>query len=85
MSAYGNLPAYPVPANAPTEGVSRRDWFAAMALSGVITKGLEIMGDRVVSEQERTMMLARKAYAFADAMVQLSEEHTANATADAIQ
>lgn len=81
MSSLSNLPALPVPPNATIEGVNRRDWFAAMASAGIIAKGLEVMGDRVVSEDERTMMLARRAYAFADAMLQLSEEHQAQTTA----
>ena len=75
MSATANLPAFPVPANATIQGVNRRDWFAAMALNGVVTQGLEIMGDRVVSEEERIMMLAVRSYAFADAMLQLSDAH----------
>lgn len=81
MPNPSSQPAFPVPSNAVTMGVTRRDWFAAMALQGVVSKGLDVIGDRVVSEQERYLMMARKAYALADAMVEAGkqEEVAANA------
>lgn len=69
MSAAANRPAFPVPSASIAQGVTARDWFAAMALSGVVAKGLDVIGDRVVSETERNMMMARRAYALADAML----------------
>jgi hypothetical protein len=70
MRDLSNQPAFPVPSGAITSGVSRRDWFAAMALQGVVSKGLEVMGDRVVTEQERHLMMARRAFSLADAMLE---------------
>ena len=72
MSA-GNLPAFPVPNEAMTNGLSRRDWFAGMALSGVVAKGLDVIGDRVMSEDDRIRMQAQRAFAFADAMLEFAE------------
>ena len=63
-------PAFPVPQGATALGVTQRDWFAACALQGVVAKGLDVIGDRVVSESERNLLLAERAYALADAMVQ---------------
>ena len=65
---------FPVAATAIEEGVRLRDWLAAMALPGIMSKGLEVFGDRVVSESERDLMMARHAYAMADAMLIASTE-----------
>lgn len=84
MSQLGDRPAFPVPASATAKGVSVRDWFAGMALQGVVAKGLDVIGDRVVSDSERNLMIARRAYALADAMIIVVEtEMTAAATAAA--
>ncbi|MCA9168611.1 MAG: hypothetical protein KDB23_13140 [Planctomycetales bacterium] len=69
MPTAADRAAFPLPANATQQGVTVRDWFAAMALQGLVAKGLEVMGDRVVSEQERNLIMARRAYALADAML----------------
>ena len=79
MSVAGSVPAFPVPPSAASPGVTRRDWFAAMALQGVVAKGLDVIGDRVVSEDERNLMMARRAYALADSMLQASGEAAVNA------
>lgn len=74
MSDLGSRPAFPVSASSVENGVSVRDWFAAVALQGVAAKGLEVMGDRVVSEDERNMMVAERAYALADAMLHVGRK-----------
>ncbi len=74
MSALGDRPAFPVTASAIEHGVTVRDWLAAMALQGVVSKGLDVIGDRMVSESERNMMMARRAYALADAMLAAANE-----------
>lgn len=74
MSEAAKTPAFPVPSGAMTPGVDRRDWFAAMALQGVVAKGLEVMGDRVLSDQDRFEMLAQRAYDLADAMLHISQQ-----------
>lgn len=66
--------AFPVPPAATSRGVTQRDWFAAAAMQGVVTKGLEVIGDRVVSEKDRYLLMARRAYAIADAMLQARSE-----------
>jgi hypothetical protein len=73
MSTFGERPAFPVQATSLEHGITIRDWFAAMALQGVVAKGLDVIGDRVVSEQDRNLMLARRAYGLADAMLSLAE------------
>ena len=77
MLNFGDRPAFPVPSNASQQGVSVRDWLAAIALQGVVTKGLDVIGDRVVTEKERNLMLARHAYGLADAMLTVIEEQAA--------
>jgi hypothetical protein len=74
MSAIGDRPAFPVSATTVQQGVSLRDWLAAMALQGVVAKGLEVIGDRLVGEAERNLMMARRAYSLADAMLQVANE-----------
>jgi hypothetical protein len=76
MSAIADRPAFPVTASAVDHGVSRRDWLAAMALQGVVSKGLDVIGDRMISDSERNEMMARRAYALADAMLAVSSETT---------
>jgi hypothetical protein len=73
MSQDADCPAFPVPSAAIAMGVSRRDWFAAMALQGIVIKGLEVMSDRVVTIFERDLIMAQRAYALADAMVMASD------------
>ena len=76
MFALGDRPAFPVTASAVENGVSLRDWFAAMALQGVVAKGLDVIDDRMVSELERNEMMARRAYALADAMLAVASDTT---------
>jgi hypothetical protein len=52
-----------------------------MALQGLVAKGLEVMGDRVVSEAERNLMMARRAYGLADAMLTVGSERAETAAA----
>jgi hypothetical protein len=74
MSSLGDRPAFPVPSTAVHQGVSVRDWMATMALQGVISKGLDVIGDRLVTESERYLIMARRAYALADAMLKVANE-----------
>ena len=53
----------------PSDTSAQRDWFAAMALQGLAAKGLEVSGDRVLSDEEKADRLAVRAYQLADAMV----------------
>jgi hypothetical protein len=45
-----------------------------MALQGVVAKGLDVIGDRMVTESERNVLMARRAYALADAMLIAGQE-----------
>lgn len=74
MQDQGNSPAFPVPSSSMAKGVSYRDWLATAALQGIVAKGLDVIGDRVVSETERNLIMARKAYGLADAMLQAGQE-----------
>lgn len=67
------IPAFPVPAQAEHMGVTMRDWFAAMAMQGIVSKGLEVQGDRVRSESAKAQEMATRAYRLADAMTILRE------------
>lgn len=82
MLNSSDRPAFPVPSTATHPGVSIRDWFAAQALQGVVAKGLDVIGDRVVSEHDRNLMLARRAYALADAMLTVADTEVAQAQAN---
>lgn len=66
-------PAFPVPSDATHAGVSCRDWFAAVALQGIAARGLEVFGDRVISEDEKNTIMATRAYAMADAMIAVGQ------------
>lgn len=46
-----------------------RDWFAAMAMQGLVAKGLEVRGDRVLSDDEKATEMATRAYRLANAMI----------------
>ena len=76
MSDAGKRPAFPIPSGTIEKGVSVRDWLAVMALQGVVSKGLEVMGDRVLTEEDRNKLMARRAYGLADAMIEISAEET---------
>ena len=69
MQDLSTSPAFPVPSDATHTGVTVRDWFAAIALQGIAAKGLEVFGDRVITEDEKNQIMATRAYKLADAMV----------------
>ena len=58
----GNEPAYPVvgPNRTPADGLTKREWFAGMAMQGIISKSGLSSNDRD---------LAVKAYLMADEMI----------------
>jgi hypothetical protein len=73
-----NTPLYPVPAGSANKGISCYDWIAAVALQALTTKGLDVKADRAMTDEERDLELATRAYKLADAMLRAR----ANAAAD---
>ena len=69
MTDYAQIPAFPVPPSAVHTGVSMRDWFAASALQGIIAKGLEVRGDRALTQDDKDAEMVRRAYNMADQML----------------
>ena len=69
MTDYAQIPAFPVPPSAAYTGISMRDWFAANALQGIIAKGLEVRGDRALSQDDKDAEMVRRAYNLADEML----------------
>ncbi len=69
-----SAPAFPTYSNTRHEGITKRDWFAAMALQGLLAKGLDVVGDRAMSRSEKDNMLAERSYGISDAMVQIAEQ-----------
>jgi hypothetical protein len=64
-----NTPLYPVPAGSANTGISYYDWIAAVALQALTTKGLDVKADRAMTDEERDLELATRAYKLADAMM----------------
>lgn len=76
-------PVFPVPVGATSVGISYYDWLAAVALQGLITRGLEIKADRAMTDEERDFELATRAYRVADAMLRArAKAHAAQAKRD---
>lgn len=73
-----NTPVYPVPVASTNAGISYYDWIAAVALQGLVTRGLEIKADRAMTDEERDFELASRAYRVADAMVRARAKAHAN-------
>lgn len=71
---------YPVPDRAVHVGIQFRDWVAAMALQGLVAKGLEVTGDRFLTQQDKDRELVERAYGLADAMVAKSLEQEVEAS-----
>ena len=71
MFDASQIPAFPVPASAVHQGVSLRDWFAANALQGIIAKGLEVQGDRALTQKDKDMEMVRRAFSLADEMIKM--------------
>lgn len=65
----GNQPLYPTPPGAKNPGISTYDWLAALAMQGLMTRGMEVRGDRAMTEQEKDNEMAQRAYSVADAMM----------------
>ena len=81
MSDATYIPAFPAPSSAAHPGVSLRDWFAANALQGIIAKGLEVRGDKALTQEERDQEMVSRAFGLADQMMakaQLPPGSTAN-------
>ena len=58
-------PAFPTPAhNLTNDGITLRDWFAALAMQGLLTS----------TEESDTGVIARDAYWMADAMLKQREK-----------
>lgn len=64
-----HAPLFPVPPGSASPGISYHDWLAAVALQAFTTKGLEVRADRAMTDGERDLALATRAYQLADAML----------------
>ena len=73
-----NTSLYPVPAGSIQIGICYYDWIAAVALQGLVTRGLEIKADRAMTDEERDFELATRAYRVADAMLRARAKAHAN-------
>ncbi|MHB8969548.1 MAG: hypothetical protein ACYC3X_05990 [Pirellulaceae bacterium] len=69
---------YPVPAGSTSTGISYYDWIAAVALQALTTKGLDVKADRAMSDEDRDLELATRAYRLADAMLRARATAAAN-------
>ena len=69
INEFGRLPVFPLPTGIQAVGVTQRDWLATLALQGMAAKGLEVQADRAMSQVERDLEMARRAYGLADAML----------------
>ena len=63
-----NTPVFP---GSHTAGIVARDWLAAMAMQGIIAKGLEVKADRAMTEDDKDDEIANRAYRLADAMIRV--------------
>lgn len=64
-----HAPLFPVAPDSASPGISYHDWLAAVALQALTTKGLEVRADRAMTDPERDLLLATRAYQLADAML----------------
>lgn len=64
-----HAPLFPVLPGSASPGISYHDWLAAVALQAFTTKGLEVRADRAMTDPERDLLLATRAYQLADAML----------------
>ena len=66
-------PLYPVPIGAKNSGITIHDWLAGVVLQALITKGMAVKADRAMTEDEKDLELATRAYSIADAMLNVRE------------
>ena len=67
-------PFHSVPSGATNPGISHYDWLAAVAMQGLVTHGMEVRGDRALSEEDKDREMAERAYRMADAMLRAREK-----------
>lgn len=60
-------PAFPVPANQEYSGMTLRDWFAGMAMQGLLAANAQCHD--AVTDKNVDAVIAREAYLSADAML----------------
>lgn len=66
--AFGQSAAFPAPTGS-QGGITIRDWLAGQAFQGLAVNGLEIKADRHMTQEERNILLAERAYDMADSML----------------
>jgi uncharacterized membrane protein YukC len=76
-----NTPFYPVPTGSASTGISYYDWIAAVALQALATKGVDVKADRAMSDEDRDLELATRAYKLADAMLRVRTKAAADRAA----
>ncbi len=67
-------PFNPVPAGATHPGITLFDWLAAVAMQGLVTHGMEVRGDRALTEEDKDREMANRAYRMAGAMLRAREQ-----------
>lgn len=63
------VPAFPSPPGSQHLGLTIRDYFAAAALQGLACRGLEVKGDRFMTQEQRDEEMAERAWGLAEAML----------------
>ena len=67
-------PLYPVPAGAKTPGITVYDWLAAIAMQGLVTHGVAVKADRAMTQEDKDLDVAQRAYNLANAMLRVRAE-----------
>ncbi len=62
-------PFHPLPPGATNPGITLCDWLAAVAMQGLVTHGMEVRGDRALSEEDKDREMAARSYRMAEAML----------------
>lgn len=62
-------PFAPVPIGAKTSGIAIIDYLAATAMQGLVTHGMKVQSDRVMTDRQKDEEIAQRAYQIAAAML----------------
>ncbi len=74
VKEIGRLPTFPLANEIQAIGVTQRDWVATLALQGIAAKGPEVQADGAMTQEDRDIEMARRAYGLADATITVRVE-----------
>ena len=80
MPVNPQSPAFPAAMGSADKGITLRQYYASMALQGLVAHGIEVRSDKVMTDEDKQNVLAGRAFRMADAMIRFEAAEAAAET-----